>query len=75
MIVDILILITLWLIACAVCFAIGFFVGLRKRPKQISKPPPEPLTEEQERKIKKMEKEIENFWAYDGTEQSKDFNA
>ena len=74
MIVDILILISLWLMICVVCAFIGFFVGFKKRPKAEAKPPPEPLTEEQRRQAERFANEIKNFYGYDGTQQD-DFNA
>ena len=74
MIITILILLTLWLMICAVCGFIGFFIGVKKIPESKPKPPPEPLTEEQERQVKRLAREIDNFYRYDGTKQD-DFNA
>lgn len=72
MIVQILLLLTLWLIVCAVCFVVGFFVGIKNKPKEAPKTPPAPLTEEQERQIEKAQRELRNFWAYNGTNQNEE---
>ncbi len=73
MIVEILILITLWLIACAGCAVIGFFVGVNNGKTKEVKRPPEPITQEQERLAEKIARETKNFYSYDGTKQT-DFN-
>lgn len=44
---------------------------LPKKPKETFRNTPKPLTEEQEREVKRISKETENFWDYDGTEQDK----
>ena len=75
MITDILILITLWLIVCVLCFLSGFLIGHRQSRKEQPKISPAPLTEEQERKIEKLKRETENFWNYDGSGKQDDFNA
>lgn len=66
MTVLILILLTLWLIVCALCVAVGFFIGrgYKRRVK-----PPEP-TEKQIREAKRAEKELNNMLFYDGSEQT-----
>lgn len=66
MTVLILILLTLWLIVCALCAAVGFFIGrgYKRRVK-----PPEP-TEKQIREAKRAEKELNNMLFYDGSEQT-----
>ena len=66
MVVLILILLTLWLIVCALCVAVGFFIGrgYKRRVK-----PPEP-TEKQIREAKRAEKELNNMLFYDGGEQT-----
>ena len=66
MTVLILILLTLWLIVCAVCAAVGFFIGrgYKRRTK-----PPEP-TEKQIRDAKRAEKEFNNMLNYNGDEQT-----
>lgn len=66
MTVLILILLTLWLIVCALCVAVGFFIGrgYKRRVK-----PPEP-TEKQIREAKRAEKELNNMLFYDGGEQT-----
>lgn len=66
MTVLILILLTIWLIVCALCVAVGFFIGrgYKRRVK-----PPEP-TEKQIREAKRAEKELNNMLFYDGGEQT-----
>ena len=67
--VETLILLTLWLIACAVCGAIGFFVGWKaNKPIEVKKTP-EQLTELQKLEIQKAKREVENFWNYTGDNQ------
>ena len=66
MTVLILILLTLWLIVCALCAAVGYFIGQGKR-KRVK--PPEP-TEKQIREAKRAEKELNNMLFYDGGEQT-----
>lgn len=66
MIVSILILLTLWLMVCALCAAVGFFIGQRKQ-KRIN--PPEP-TEKQIRDAKRAEAELSNMLSYVGDEQT-----
>ena len=70
MIVLILILLTLWLIVCALCVAVGFFIG---QSKQRRVKPPEP-TEKQIREAKRAEEELSNMLNYNGDEQT-DINA
>lgn len=67
--IEILILLTVWLIACALCAVVGFFVGYKY--KDIIKPKKtiEPLTEAQEMKKAKARHEEENFWNYSGVVQ------
>jgi len=67
--IEILILLTLWLIACAVCYAVGFFIGFKvNKPADIKKPLEE-LTEEQKLAVEKAKRETENFWNYTGDSQ------
>ena len=66
MIVLILILLTLWLIVCALCAAVGYFIGQGKR-KRVK--PPEP-TEKQIREAKRAEEELSNMLNYNGDEQT-----
>lgn len=65
MTVLILILLTLWLIVCALCAAVGFFIGQRKR-KQAKLPEP---TERQKIYAKRAEEELSNMLNYNGDEQ------
>lgn len=62
MIVLILILLSLWLIVCALCAAVGYFIGQGKQ-KRVK--PPEP-TEKQIRDAKRAEEELSNMLSYDG---------
>lgn len=60
------------LIAILICFILLLRIEYKKLPrkaKAIPKKKPPPLTEEQKREVKKLQKETENFWDYDGTEQ------
>ena len=66
MVILILILLTLWLIVCALCVAVGFFIGQSKQ-KRVK--PPEP-TEKQIREAKRAEKELNNMLNYNGDEQT-----
>lgn len=60
----ILILVMLWLITCAVCTFVGFFVGrISIKRKPATKPAPPSLRQ------KIAQKEFENFMNYDGTPQ------
>lgn len=72
---GILILISLWLIICFLCYKAGFFYGLKKRPETPSKPTPVPLSAEQERQIERLAREMRNFWSYDGSSNQEDFDA
>ena len=54
------------LLLCFIFGAVGFLIGLKKRPKDEPKPEPAPLTEQQERQIRKRQREEENFWNYNG---------
>ena len=68
--IDVLILLTLWMIACIVCGAVGFFVGFKiNKPTEKNKKPPEELTEEQKLAVEKAKRETENFWNYTGDSQ------
>ncbi len=59
------ILIMLWEISLILAFFCGFKWKGRKRPSTIPKEP----TEEEKRQADKLQKELENFMSYDGTEQ------
>jgi hypothetical protein len=67
--IETLILLTLWLIACAVCGAVGFFIGLKGCKSNENKKPPDELTEAQKFAVEKTKREIENFWNYTGDNQ------
>lgn len=67
MIITLLILVMLWLVSCALSTAAGFFIGKNyKKPKPIREPE---LSEAEKRQIEREQKELENFFLYDGTEQ------
>ena len=66
MIVLILILLSLWLIVCAFCAAVGYFIGQGKR-KRVKLPEP---TEKQIRDAKRAEAERQNMMTYNGDEQT-----
>lgn len=69
-IILILILFCILLLMCAVCALGGLFVGVNmKLPKERQKTPPEPISEEQRRKIEQRRREDYNFLNYDGSEQ------
>ena len=53
------------LLVCFLFLCLGVYIGLKLKKT----PTAEPLTEEQERQIKKRQKEMENFWTYDGNRQ------
>ena len=71
--IEILILLTVWLIACAVCTVVGFFIGYKH--KDIIKPKKaiEPISELKVKEAEKIARELENFYSYDGSVQN-DFN-
>ncbi|MBQ7288770.1 MAG: hypothetical protein IJW78_03465 [Clostridia bacterium] len=62
------ILIMLWLVSCGLCTVAGFFTA-QKHKTQKTAVLPEPSAEEQKRFAQEM-REMENFFAYDGSEQS-----
>jgi hypothetical protein len=62
------ILIMLWLWSCAVCVIAGYLAGKRnKKSKTVA--PPQPSEQERKRFEREM-REMENFFAYDGSEQT-----
>lgn len=72
--VLILILITLWLTACALCMAVGYYFGTKQNIKKEISKPVEPLSEEEILKAKREAFELENLRNYTG-EMQEDFNA
>ena len=70
---EILILLTLWLIACAVCFAVGFFIAWKYKNVIKPKKALEPISEIKVKEAEKIARELENFYSYDGSVQN-DFN-
>lgn len=57
------------LLLCAVCFAVGFYFGYKKKEAEKPKIEPKPLTEEQQRLVERMKRQEENFWNYNGNPQ------
>ena len=68
LLIELLILVILLLIFGALCFGAGYFVAKHKK-KQKVKREAEPLTPLDLAKKEQMQKEMENFWSYDGSEQ------
>lgn len=67
MILFLFMLIMLWLISCALCAGIGFFIGQRcKRLKPVAAAVPTP---EEKRRAEQEMLELQNFFDYDGSEQ------
>lgn len=60
-----LVLFMLWEISLVLAFVGGRMTKSKKKPAAVSKPP----TEEEKRQADKLQKELENFMRYDGTEQ------
>lgn len=68
LLIELLLLTTLLHIFGAACFGLGFLVCLKKK-KPKNKIATEPLTPLDLAKKEQMQKEMENFWSYDGSEQ------
>ena len=66
--VLILILLTVWLIACVFCAVGGFYLGKRRKPYSQMRATSE-QAEEQIRKARRRELENRNMLSYDGGEQ------
>ena len=72
---ETLILILLALLWSAVMFAVGFFVGLYKfkpisaKEREPPKEQPKAMSDSDLNKLKKLQKELQNFMAYDGSDQ------
>lgn len=62
---EALLLLTLWIVLSMGCFAVGFLIGKRKKPK-----PPQ-ITQEEKRKKEQEQRELLNFYTYNGDEQSR----
>ena len=66
------ILVMLWLVSCAGCMAAGFFFGYRykhPRPTALQEP-----NKEEQKRLDKETREMENFFSYDGSEQEDTVN-
>lgn len=61
-----LILMLLWMPMCALCVMFGFY--LSKRHGTV---PEREISEEELRKKKQEERELKNFWSYNGDSQSR----
>ena len=72
MIITLLILTMLWLTSCAVCTAVGFFIG--KNFKKARPPVEAVLNDIEKQRSEQAKRETENFFAYDGSEQSDSVN-
>ena len=51
---------------CFLFLCFGFYIGTRIKKTVTA----EPLSDEEQKQIKKLKKEMENFWTYDGNSQS-----
>ena len=56
----------IWMGICVLCVIAGIILGI-KRQKEYT---PEPMTDEQKRKKEKNERELQNFFSYNGDKQS-----
>lgn len=56
----------IWMGICVLCVIAGIILGI-KRQKEYTH---EPMTEEQKRKKEKNERELQNFFSYNGDKQS-----
>lgn len=63
--IEILILLTLWIVLMVCSFISGFFFG-KKHKKQTEKTI---LTEFEKRALEKEKRELKNFWTYNGESQ------
>lgn len=70
-VLEIMILIVLWLMSCAVSAAISFFYA-KKQKHYVSLS--RAMTEEEKRQAEKEQRELENFWSYTGDPQDNDIN-
>lgn len=62
------ILMILWLTSCALCTGAGFWLGRRsRRPKAAAQREP---SAQERRRFERELREMENFFAYDGSEQA-----
>ena len=67
-VVLVLILLTLWIVICAGCFGLGFYIGKIYKPQTQPRAAPMP-TEEQKRNAEKQKIETNNMLTYNGDEQ------
>lgn len=61
-----MLLMALWNGICVLCVIAGIILGV-KRQKEYT---PEPLSAEQQRKKEQNERELQNFFSYNGDKQS-----
>ena len=59
---------SLWIFICFMCIIAGIILGA-KRQKET--PPSPKISKEEEQKREKEERELKNFWTYNGDEQSR----
>ena len=62
-----LLLISVWMGICVFCVFIGIFLKNPKQKEYI----PERLSESEKRENERLKREFENFWTYNGEEQSR----
>lgn len=62
--IQILILLTLWLVLCFCAFLSGFYLGKRNKKQTTVE-----LTEYEKRALEKEKRELKNFWTYNGESQ------
>ena len=54
---------------CGICFAVGFFLGYKKKEAEKPKIEPKPLTKDEQEQLARQKRYEENFWSYDGSAQ------
>ena len=67
--IDILILLMLWLMSCAICAVIGFFVACKGLVKQRDRKPVKAERQEVAPQMSREQQEYLNMLTYDGTPQ------
>ena len=60
-----LILMTIWFVLCSACVIAGVFLGLKYRKER----EPNVISKEDEQRLKKEQRELQNFFAYNGDSQ------
>lgn len=67
--IDILILLMLWLMSCAICAVIGFFVAYKGSDKHAGRKPVNAERKEVAPEMSREQQEYLNMLTYDGTPQ------